>query len=118
MKNNQPNSEIIIYQNEANAVKIDVRLEDDTVWLAVTAGGLYQSSKANISGHIKHIFSNSELDRKVVVRKFRTTTSNCDRGKTDNEGVNLYNLDMIISLGYRIKSRCYEFSYLGNSAFE
>ncbi len=107
MKNNQPNSEIIIYQNEANAVKIDVRLEDDTVWLTQSQlVDLYQSSKANISGHIKHIFSDGELDEKVVVRKFRTTTKHgAIEGKTQTIGVNLYNLDMIISLGYRIKSR-------------
>ena len=75
MKNNQSNSEIIIYQNEANEVKIDVRLEDDTVWLTQSQlVDLYQSSKANISEHIKNIFSDGELDKKVVVRKFRTTT--------------------------------------------
>ena len=107
MKNNQSNSEIIIYQNEANEVKIDVRLEDDTVWLTQSQlVDLYQSSKANISEHIKNIFSDGELDKKVVVRKFRTTTPHgAIEGKTQTIEVNLYNLDMIISLGYRIKSR-------------
>ena len=60
---------------------------------------LYQCSKSNISEHIKHIFEEGELDKDSVVRKFRTTA---DDGKTYN--VTYYNLDMIISLGYRIKS--------------
>ena len=60
---------------------------------------LYQCSKTNISEHIKHIFEEGELDKDSVVRKFRTTA---DDGKTYN--VTYYNLDMIISLGYRIKS--------------
>ena len=60
---------------------------------------LYQCSKSNISEHIKHIFEEGELDNDSVVRKFRTTA---DDGKTYN--VTYYNLDMIISLGYRIKS--------------
>lgn len=107
MKNSQPNNEIIIYQTEANEIKIDVRLEDDTVWLTQSQlVDLYQSSKANISEHIKNIFSDGELDEKVVVRKFRTTTKHgAIEEKTQTIEVNLYNLDMIISLGYRIKSR-------------
>ena len=60
---------------------------------------LYQCGKSNISEHIKHIFEEGELDKDSVVRKFRTTA---DDGKTYN--VTYYNLDMIISLGYRIKS--------------
>ena len=107
MKNNQPNSEIIIYQTDDNDVRIDVRLEDDTVWLTqAQLVDLYQSSKANISEHIKNIFSDGELDENVVVRKFRTTTKHgAIKGKTQTTEVKLYNLDMIISLGYRIKSR-------------
>jgi len=68
--------------------------------------GLYQSSKANISGHIKNIFFDGELDEKVVIRKFRTTAKHgAIKGKTQMVEVNLYNLDMIISLGYRINSQ-------------
>jgi len=107
MENNKPNSEIIIYQGENNEVKIDVRLENDTVWLTqAQLVDLYQSSKSNISEHIKNIFSDGELDEKVVVRKFRTTTPHgAIKGKTQIVEVNLYHLDMIISLGYRVKSR-------------
>ena len=75
-------------------------MQDDTVWLTQQQlAELYQSSKANVSEHIKHIFEEGELDKETVVRKFRTTASD---GK--NYNVTYYNLDMIISLGYRIKS--------------
>ena len=107
MENKNNSGEIIIYQTEANEIKIDVRLEDDTVWLTqAQLVGLYQSSKANISGHIKNIFFDGELDEKVVIRKFRTTAKHgAIKGKTQMVEVNLYNLDMIISLGYRINSQ-------------
>ena len=106
MKDNKAKNEIIIYQTENNKVKIDVRLEGNTVWLTqAQLVDLYQSSKSNISEHIKNIFSDGELDEKMVVRKFRTTTKHgAIKGKTQTIEVNLYNLDMIISLGYRIKS--------------
>lgn len=70
------NSEIIIYQTEDGATKVNVRLDDNSVWL--TQGDLvelFQSSKSNISEHIKHIFEESELNEAAVVRKFRTTGS-------------------------------------------
>lgn len=93
--------EIIFYQTEDGVTKIDVRLENDSVWLTQNQlTELYQTSKSNISEHIKHIFDEGELDKKSVVRKFRTTASD---GKEYN--VIYYNLDMIISLGYRVKSR-------------
>lgn len=93
-------SEIIIYQAEDGAAKIDVRLEDETVWLSqAQLCELYQSSKANVSEHISNIFAEQELDENSVVRKFRTTAAD---GKQYQ--VKHYNLDMIISLGYRIKS--------------
>ena len=94
------NSEIVIYQTQDGLTKIDVRMEDETVWLTqAQLCELYQTSKSNISEHIKHIFEEGELDEISVVRKFRTTASD---GKPYN--VMHYNLDMIISLGYRIKS--------------
>ena len=70
------NSEIIIYQTEDGATKVNVRLDDNSVWL--TQGDLvelFQSSKSNISEHIKHIFEEGELNEAAVVRKFRTTGS-------------------------------------------
>ena len=92
--------EILIYQTDDGQTNIEVKIEDDTVWLIQQQlTELYQCSKSNISEHIKHIFEEGELDKDSVVRKFRTTA---DDGKTYN--VTYYNLDMIISLGYRIKS--------------
>lgn len=92
--------EIVIYQTDDGQTKIDVRFEDETVWLTqAQLVDLYQSSKANISEHIKHIFEEGELDEVSVVRNFRTTAAD---GKLYN--TNYYNLDMIISLGYRVKS--------------
>lgn len=95
------NGEIQIYNTEDGKTKIDVRFVDETVWLNQSQlCELYQTSKANVSEHIKHIFEEEELDEKSVVRKFRTTAQD---GK--DYMVKYYNLDMIISLGYRIKSK-------------
>jgi len=106
MKNNNNTGEIIIYEGADGAPGIEVRVEGETVWLSQSQlVELFQSSKANVSEHIKNIFSDGELDEKVVVRKFRTTAKHgAIEGKTQTIEVNLYNLDMIISLGYRIKS--------------
>ena len=94
------NSEILIYQSENGMTRIDVKIVDETVWLTqAQLCELYQTSKSNVSEHIKHIFEEGELEQESVVRKFRTTGSD---GKIYN--VIHYNLDMIISLGYRIKS--------------
>ena len=85
--------EILIYQTDDGQTNIEVKIEDDTVWLTQQQlTELYQCSKSNISEHIKHIFEEGELDKDSVVRKFRTTA---DDGKTYN--VTYYNLDMIIS---------------------
>ena len=98
--NKESQSEIIIYRTEDGNTKIDVKFQDETVWLTqAQLCELYQTSKSNISEHIKHIFEEGELDEISVVRKFRTTGAD---GK--NYNVTHYNLDMIISLGYRVKS--------------
>ena len=74
--------EIVIYQNKDNDVSLNVRLEDENVWLTqANLVDLYQSSKANVSEHIKHIFEEGELDGGSVVRKFRTTAAD---GKNEN----------------------------------
>lgn len=68
--------EILIYQNPDGDIKIDVRLEDETVWLTqAQMGQLFGKDKRTISEHIGNIFQESELDKKVVVRKFRTTAN-------------------------------------------
>ena len=96
----EPNSEILIYLNPEGNIKIDVRLEEETVWLTqAQLCELFQKAKATISEHIKNIFSEGELIENSVVRNFRTTASD---GKTYD--TNYYNLDVIISVGYRVKS--------------
>ena len=95
------NSDIIIYQNEEGNIKIDVRLEEETVWLTqAQLCELFQKSKATVSEHIINIFEEGELHENSVVRKFRTTAAD---GK--NYNTNHYNLDVIISVGYRVKSK-------------
>ena len=106
--------EILFYQREDGSAQIDVRLEEDTVWLTqAQLVILYQSSKANVSEHIKHIFEEGELIENSVVRNFRTTAPD---GK--NYITKHYNLDMIISVGYRIKKYCYSLSPMGNTTTE
>jgi hypothetical protein len=105
MKNNQDgntsqDSQLIIYQTEDGLTKIDVAFDGDIVWLTqAQMVELFQSSKANISEHISHVFEEGELVEDSVVRKFRTTAAD---GKSYN--TNHYNLDVIISVGYRVKS--------------
>lgn len=93
-------NKIIIYTANDGKTKIDVKLEEETLWLTqAQMCELYQTSKSNVSEHIKHIFEDGELNEDSVVRKFRTTA-------TDGKEylVAHYSLDMIISLGYRIRS--------------
>ena len=100
LTNPENQGDIVIYQTDDGLTKIDVRFTDETVWLTqAQLCELYQTSKSNISEHIKNIFLEGELDEDSVVRKFRTTATD---GK--NYNVSYYNLDMIISLGYRVKS--------------
>ena len=95
-----PNSEMFIYQNPDGKIKIDVRLEEESVWLTqAQLCELFQKSKATISEHIKNVFEEGELEESSVVRNFRTTAID---GK--NYDTNYYNLDVIISVGYRVKS--------------
>ena len=94
------NSEIILYQTESGQTKLEVRLENETVWLSQKQmSELFQKSKATISEHISNVFKDGELEENSVVRNFRTTASD---GKEYQ--INFYNLDVIISVGYRVKS--------------
>lgn len=93
-------SEIILYTADDGLTTIKVQLEDETVWLTQDQmASLFGKAKSTISEHIKHIFDEGELNEKSVVRNFRTTAAD---GK--NYEVNYYNLDVIISVGYRVKS--------------
>ena len=94
------NSEIIIYQTEDGLTKIETTFEGDTVWLSIDQmAELFQRDKSTISRHIKNIFNEGELTRNSVVANFATTAAD---GKTYQ--VDYYNLDVIISVGYRVKS--------------
>ena len=93
-------NEIIIYQTQDGQTKIDVRIENETVWLTQNQmAELFQTTKQNISLHIKNIFEERELLENSVVKDYLTTASD---GK--NYNTKHYNLDVIISVGYRVKS--------------
>ena len=95
---------IIIYQLDDGKTKIDVKLEDETVWLSQQQmAELYDTTKQNISSHIKNIFDEEELDENSTVKEFLTVQKEGNRNV--ERKVKYYNLDMIISLGYRIKSK-------------
>ncbi|SFG21856.1 Fic/DOC family protein [Salegentibacter agarivorans] len=102
MKSQQ--DQILIYKTETGQTQIDVRLEEETVWLTQAQMiALFESSKANISEHLKHIFSSGELDDNSTVRKFRTVQR---EGKREVARDRMhYNLDVVISVGYRVNSK-------------
>lgn len=96
----QPRDEMVIYQTEDGTVKIDVLFDKETVWLSADQmGQLFGKSKSTISEHLKNIFNEGELQRDSVVRNFRTTASD-----SKIYDVAFYNLDVIISVGYRVHS--------------
>ena len=98
------NSEILIYQSENGVTKIDVTFKDETVWLSQQQmAELFQTSRTNVVEHIKHIYEEGELDEKSTCRKFRQVRKEGDRDVSRE--LPFYNLDMIISLGYRVKSK-------------
>lgn len=104
MKDNH--SDFILFKTEDERISVDVRFEEETVWLTQDQMSvLFEKAKSTISEHIKHIFEEGELDEKVVVRYFRITTQHgAIEGKTQRSTLKLYNLDVIISVGYRVKS--------------
>ena len=94
------NNDIIFYTTDDGQIKIEVRLEDENVWLTQNAmAELFDTTKQNISLHIKNIFEEKELDENSVVKENLTTASDGKKYKTK-----FYNLDLIISVGYRVKS--------------
>ncbi len=103
---NRDTSDILIYQTENGQTKIETRLEDETVWLTqAQLAELFQKSRTTITEHISNIFKEGELVEEVVCREFRHTTQHgAIEGKTQEKSVKYYNLDVIISVGYRVKS--------------
>jgi hypothetical protein len=98
--------EIILYQPD-NSIQLEVRIEDETVWLTqAQMAELFQTTRNNVTIHISNIFKEGELERNVVCKDFlHTTPHGAMKGKTQEKPVKLYNLDVIISVGYRIKSK-------------
>lgn len=95
--------EIVIYQSKDGDTKIDVRFEDETVWLSqAQMAELFQTSRTNVVEHIQHIYEEGELDESSTCRNFRQVRQEGTRQVTRE--ITHYNLDMIISLGYRVKS--------------
>jgi hypothetical protein len=99
--NNQ--SELILYQTPDNQTALEVRFEDDTIWLTqAQIVVLFSSSKANVSEHIKQIYHSKELETKATVRNFRIVQ--IEGNRKVSRSIDHYNLDMIISIGYRVNS--------------
>ena len=97
-------SEILIYTNEDGSTNIEVKLEDETVWLTQQQmTKLFQTSRTNVVEHIKNIYMEGELDEASTCRKFRQVRKEGDRNVSRE--MTLYNLDMIISVGYRVRSQ-------------
>ena len=92
------NSEILIYQNSDGNIKIDVRLEEETVWLTQDQmATLFGKAKSTINEHIKNIYEEQELEEAGTMKKFGNS-------EFQQKAFNYYNLDVIISVGYRVKS--------------
>ena len=98
--------EIVLYQPD-NSLKLEVRLEEETVWLSqAQMAELFQTTRNNVTIHISNIFKEGELEKFVVCKDFlHTTQHGAIVGRTQTKSIKLYNLDVIISVGYRIKSQ-------------
>ena len=106
MRETESNNEMIIFKTEDEKVSVDVRFEDETVWLTQDQMAiLFGKGRSTITEHIRNIFLENELQEEVVCRNFRHTTKHgAIAGKTQEVTVRFYNLDVIISVGYRVKS--------------
>ena len=100
-------NKIIIYQTEDGQTQIDVRLENDTVWLTqAQMAELFQKDRTVITRHINNVFKEGELAKEQICAKFaHTTRHGAMNGKSQTQELTLYNLDVIISVGYRVKSK-------------
>ena len=103
---NNAQNEIILYQPD-NSLKLEVRFEDETVWLSqIQMAELFQTTRNNVTMHISNIFKEGELEKFMVCKESLLTAQHgAIAGKTQIKSVKLYNLDVIISVGYRIKSQ-------------
>ena len=99
--------QFLLYRAETEDISVNALVKDETIWLTQKAmAGLFGVDKSGISRHLKNIFDTGELDEKVVIAKFATTTPHgAIAGKTQVNETTFYNLDAIISVGYRVNSR-------------
>ena len=97
----------LVYQTAQENVSVNALVKDETIWLTQKAmAELFDVDKSSISRHLKNIFNDGELDEKVVVAKIATTTQHgAIEGKMQNKETQIYNLDAIISVGYRVNSK-------------
>jgi prophage maintenance system killer protein len=100
-------NQIVIYQADDGEMKIDVQLQEETIWLTqAQMAELFEKGRTTITEHIRNIFKEGELEEELVCRDFRHTTEHgAIKGKTQAKNVKYYNLDVIISVGYRVKSQ-------------
>lgn len=101
------NDKIIIYQTEDGQTRIDVRMQDETVWLTqAQMAELFQKDRTVIGRHLNNVFKEGELERELVCAKIaHTTRHGAIKGKTQRQEIVFYNLDVVISVGYRVKSK-------------
>ena len=114
-------NDIVTFKDEQLELEVNISPEEDTVWLSLDQlSDLFDKNKSTISRHIKNIFSEGELDSQVVVAKFATTTQHgAIAGKTQSHITSFYNLDVIISVGYRVKIASWRsFSQMGNQCIK
>ena len=106
METNELDNKIIIYQTDDGKTQLDVKLENETVWLTqAQMAELFQKDRTVIGRHIRNVFKEGELDEKVVSAKIAHTTQHgAIEGKTQRQEVTIYNLDVVISVGYRVHS--------------
>lgn len=103
-QDSEPSGEVIIYQTEDGLTRLSVNLKDETVWLSLNQiAELFERDKSTISKHIKHVFEEGELERKETVAYFATVQD--EGGVQVERNIEYYNLDVIISVGYRVKSK-------------
>lgn len=103
MDENSRNGNIVIYQSEDGTTHLEVTYEQESLWLSQQQiCELYQTSRTNVVEHIKHIYKDGELEEKATCRKFRQVRQEGER-RVERE-IAFYNLDMILSIGYRVRS--------------
>ena len=102
--NNEDKGQIVLFQTEDGQTKLEVQLQDETVWLTIDQmAELFQRNRSTISRHIKRIYDDGELSKDTTCAKFACVVNRGIRGMVDDE-LDFYNLDMIISVGYRVHS--------------